>query len=90
MCVFAPKGINYIHVILRLYNQLDKFDAFRNVMKLSMHGRGLCNKARHDRNQSNKATYVSTIKVISFTEGGINGFTWVTRWKALVMKVGVV
>ena len=27
----------------------------RNVMKLSMHGRGLCNEARRDRNQSKKA-----------------------------------
>ena len=29
--------------------------AFRNVMKLSIHGYGLCNEACHDRNQSNKA-----------------------------------
>ena len=33
-----------------------------------MHGHGLCNEARRDRNQSNKASYVSTVKVISFTE----------------------
>ena len=55
VCVSAPEAISYIHVILNLYNQLIKFVAFRNVMKLFMHGRGLCNKARRDRNQSNKA-----------------------------------
>ena len=63
-CVSAPEAINYIHVILNLYNQL--FAAFRNVTKLSMHGRGLCNETRRDRNQSNKA--VSAVKVVSFTE----------------------
>ena len=50
VCV-RPEAINYIHVILNLYNQLNKFVAFRNVMKLSMHGRGFCNEAQHDRNQ---------------------------------------
>ena len=58
-CVSAPEAINYIHVILNLYKQLNKFVAFKNVTKLSMHGRGLCNEARHDRNQSNKAMLVS-------------------------------
>ena len=38
VCVSAPKAINNIHVILNLYNQLNKFVAFRNIMKLSMHG----------------------------------------------------
>ena len=33
MCVAAPKAINYIHVILNLYNQLNKFVTFRNVTK---------------------------------------------------------
>ena len=55
VCVSAPEAINYIHVILNQYNQLNKFVTFRNVMKLSMHGRGHCNKARRDRNQPNKA-----------------------------------
>ena len=55
LCVSAPKAVNYIHVILKLYNQPNKFVAFRNVMKFSMHGRGLCNEAHCDRNQSNKA-----------------------------------
>ena len=55
VCVSAPKTINYIHVILHLYNQLNKFVAFRNIMKLSMHGCGLCNEACLDRNRSNKA-----------------------------------
>ena len=55
VCVSAPEVINYIHVILNLYNQLNKFVAFRNVTKLSMHRRGLCNEARRDRNQPNKA-----------------------------------
>ena len=55
MCVSTPKAVNYIHVILNLYNQLNKFVAFRNTTKLSTHGRGLCNEARSDRNQSNKA-----------------------------------
>ena len=44
VCVSIPEYINYIHVILHLYNQLKKFVAFRNVMKLSMHMRGLCKK----------------------------------------------
>ena len=57
-CVSAPKAINYILVILNLYNQLNKFVAFRNVTKLSMHRRGLCNKARRDRNQPYKAMVV--------------------------------
>ena len=38
VCVSAPKAINYIHVVLNLYNQLSKFVAFINVTKLSMHG----------------------------------------------------
>ena len=58
MCVPAPEAISYIHMTLNLYNQLNKFVVFRNVMKLSMHGRGLCNEARRDRNQSNKAMLV--------------------------------
>ena len=33
-------------LISNLYNQLNKFVAFRNAMKLSMHRRGLCNEAR--------------------------------------------
>ena len=37
VCV-RPEAINYIHVILKLYNQMNKFVAFRNVMKLAMHG----------------------------------------------------
>ena len=55
VCVSVPKAINYIYVLLNLYNQLNKFVALRNVTKLSIHGRGLCNEARRDRNQSNKA-----------------------------------
>ena len=58
VCVSTPKAINYIHVILNLYNQLNKFVAFRNITKLSMHGRGHCNKAHRDRNQPNKAILV--------------------------------
>ena len=56
-CVSAPEVINYIHVTLNLYNQLNKFVAGLdwNVTKLSMHGRGFGNEARRDRNQSNKA-----------------------------------
>ena len=54
VCVSAPEAINYIHVIFYLYNQLSKFVAFKNVTKLSIHGCGLFNKARRDRNQSNK------------------------------------
>ena len=56
--VSAPEAINFIHVILNLYNKLNKFVAYRNVMKLSMHGCGLCNRACRDRNQSNKAMLV--------------------------------
>ena len=55
VCVFVPEAINYIQVILNLYNQLNKFAAFRNVKKLSMHGSGPCNETCRDRNQSNKA-----------------------------------
>ena len=58
VCVSTPEAINYIHMILNLYNQLNKFVAFRNVTKLSIHGRGLCNKAHRDRNQSNKVMLV--------------------------------
>ena len=58
-----PEAINYIHVIL---NQLNKFVVFKNVTKLSMHGRGLCHEARRDRNQSNKA--MSAPQIVSFTE----------------------
>ena len=57
MCVH-PEAIIYIYVILKLYNQLNKFVAFRNIMKLSMHGCSLCNKAHCARNQSNKAMLV--------------------------------
>ena len=63
VCVCTSKAINYILVMLHLYNQLNKFVAFR---KLSMHRHDLCNEAWHDRNQSNKAM-LSAIKVISFT-----------------------
>ena len=41
LCVSDPEAINCIHVIFNLYNQLNKFVAFRNATKLSMHGRGL-------------------------------------------------
>ena len=58
VCVPAPKAINYIYMILNLYKQPNKFLAFRNVTKLSMYGRGLCNEACRDRNQSNKAMLV--------------------------------
>ena len=57
-CVFGPEAINYIHVIFNLYKQLNKFVAFRNITKLSIHGRGFCNEARRDRNQSNKTMLV--------------------------------
>ena len=67
MCVRAPEAINYIHVILNLYNHLNKFVAFRNVTKLSMYGRGHCNEARRDRNQPNK-TILAPKKTVSFTE----------------------
>ena len=58
VCMSAPEAINYIHVILNLYNQLDKFVTFRNITKLFMHGRGFCNEAHRDRNQSNKTMLV--------------------------------
>ena len=57
-CVSAPKAINCIHMIFNLYNQLNKFFAFRKVMNLFMHGRGLCNEAHHDKNQWNKVVLV--------------------------------
>ena len=41
MCVCVCLPINYIDVILNQYNQLNKFVAFRNVTKLSMHRHGL-------------------------------------------------
>ena len=64
VCVY-PEAINYIHVILNLYNQLKKFVAFRNVTKLSMHGRGLCNKACKDKNQSNEDILVPHKSLVS-------------------------
>ena len=67
VCVSAPEAINYIHVILNLYNQLNKFVAFRNVTKLSMYGRGHCNEARRDRNQPSKAI-LAPKKPLVFTE----------------------
>ena len=57
-CVSAPEAIDYIHAILNLYNQLNKFVAFRDVTKLSMQGCGHCNEARCDKNQPNKAILV--------------------------------
>ena len=33
--------------------------------------------------------YVSTVKVIDFTESDFNGCAQVTRWSASVMKMGV-
>ena len=57
VCV-CPEAINYMHMIFNLYNQLNKSVAFRNTTKRSMYGCGLCNKARCDRNQSNKAMLV--------------------------------
>ena len=55
VCV-CPQVINYIHLILNLYNQLNKFVAFKNVTtEISMYRHGLCNEAYCDRNQSNKA-----------------------------------
>ena len=65
VCESAYEAINYIHVILNLHIQLNKFVAFTNATKLFMHGRVLCNEACHDRNQSNN---FSAVKVISFTE----------------------
>ena len=53
VCV-CPEAINDIHVTFNLYNQLNKFVVFRNVMKLSIHGCGLSNDVCCNRNQSNK------------------------------------
>ena len=58
VCVYTPEATNYIEVIFSLYNQLNKFVVLRNLMKLSMHRHGLCNEARRDRNQSNKAMFM--------------------------------
>ena len=44
VCVSTPEATNNIHVIFNLYNELNKFVAFRNVTRLSMHGRGHCNE----------------------------------------------
>ena len=65
VCIPTPEAIDYIHVIFNLYNQLNKFVVFRNVMKLSMHGHGLCNEACRDRNQSNKAILAPYKSLIS-------------------------
>ena len=48
-----------------------------------MHGRGLCNEARRDRNKG----YVSAVKVVSFTERVV--LTALHERSASVMKVGV-
>ena len=50
-----PEATNNIHVILNVC-------CVRNVTKLSIHGRGLCNEARRDRNQSNKAMLAQWVK----------------------------
>ena len=58
MCMCAcvcPRGYKLHSCDMNLYNQLNKSVAFRNVMKPSIYGRGLCNEAHRDRNQSNKA-----------------------------------
>ena len=68
VCVSTPEAINYIKVIFNLYNQLNKFVAFRNIMKFSMHGRGHCNEARRDRNHPNNAFSAKKTVIISFTE----------------------
>ena len=65
VCVSAPEAINYSHVIFNLYNQLNKFVVFRNVMKHSMYGRGHCNEARCDRNQPNKDILVPKKPLVS-------------------------
>ena len=66
MCVSAPEAINYIHVILNLYNQLNKFVAFRNVMKLSMYGCGFVTK--HVVTETKVIRLCYRRKVVSFTE----------------------
>ena len=67
VCVSTPEAINYIHVLLNQYNQLNKFVAFRNITKLSMHGCGHCNEARHDRNQPNKVILAPKKPLVSLT-----------------------
>ena len=56
MCVCPPQGykLHSRDINFDLYNQLNKFVAFRNVTKF-IHGRGHCNEASHDKNQPNKA-----------------------------------
>ena len=56
----ACATINYIHVILNQFNQLNKFVAFRNVWSFLCTGVAIvcCNEARCDRNQPNKAILV--------------------------------
>ena len=40
VCVSALKAINYIHMILNMYNQLNKFVMFINVMKATLYIQG--------------------------------------------------
>ena len=49
LCVSTSEGVNNIPKILNLYNQLNKFVALRNIMKLSMYGCSLCNEAQCDK-----------------------------------------
>ena len=55
MCVSTPQGYKLHSHDIEPVQPAEQFVAFRNVTKLSMYGCGLCNEARRDRNQSNKA-----------------------------------
>ena len=44
VCVSAPEAINYIHVILNLYKQLNRFVTFINVAKQLFVGMAIVTK----------------------------------------------
>ena len=86
VCVCLSVCLSVCPEAMNLYDQLNKFVAFRNLIKLSMHWHDLCNEALCDRNQSN----VRAINLlVSLRWWFYNGCTWVTRWNTSVLKMGV-
>ena len=63
-------SINYIHMILNLYNQLNRFVTFRNITKqyYAWVRPLIVMKHMHVVTETNLIRYASVIKVVSFTE----------------------
>ena len=74
VCVCLPQAYKQHSRDIKPYNQLNKFVAFKNVTKLSMHGRDHCNEAHRDRNQANKLI-LTLLKPLVSLRGWFNGST---------------